>query len=178
MELSNSGFRPTKGGSAAMSARGPTLCVSAWNNGSSLFGGLASSAFRAFDLSAADILREPALLFGIGSVPSWDQKNEAVQSDSRPDRQGDWHESPKRTHFIHRPAKDIHRQTEFCRFRSRSGDRGSRSSEQGRYDRRYDDRGRRADAGQSPRPSLLPEVPWPSRPMPASSSSRMRRSSL
>lgn len=59
---------------------------------------------------AANILREPALLFGIGSatVPLWDQKNEAVQSDARPGRRSDRHKSPKRTHFIHRPAKDIH----------------------------------------------------------------------
>jgi hypothetical protein len=49
------------------------------------------------------------LLFGIGSLafPSWDQKNEAVQSDSRPNRRNGRYESSKRTHLIHRPAKDI-----------------------------------------------------------------------
>ena len=53
-------------------------CVSACNKGSSLFGVLRSSAFE--PSPGADVLREPALLFGIGSaaVPSWDQKNEVV----------------------------------------------------------------------------------------------------
>jgi hypothetical protein len=66
--------------------------------------------FEPSNCPAADILCEPALLFGIGSAtfPSWDQRNEAVQSDSRPGRQSDRHKSPRRAHFIHCPAKDIH----------------------------------------------------------------------
>jgi hypothetical protein len=64
------------------------VCDSAWNKGSSLFGGLRSSAFRSLASPILKVTRGSALLFGISSsaLPSWDQENEAAQSDSRPDR--------------------------------------------------------------------------------------------
>ena len=78
--------------------------------GSSLFGTLRSSVFRPLRCSAVNIFRGSALLFGISSVapPAWDQKNEMAQSDARPDRAvARSIQEPKRTHLIHRPAKDI-----------------------------------------------------------------------
>ena len=67
--------------------------VSAWlatayAAGSSLFGGLRSSAFRPSTFPMFDVTRGPLLLFGISSValPVWDQKNEAAQSVARSDR--------------------------------------------------------------------------------------------
>ena len=57
-------------------------------SGSSLFGGLRSSAFRPSTFPMFDVTRGPLLLFGISSValPVWDQKNEAAQSVARSDR--------------------------------------------------------------------------------------------
>ena len=41
------------------------------------------------------------------ALPSWDQKDEAAQSDSRPDRRVRSAQDSQRTRFIDRPAKDI-----------------------------------------------------------------------
>ena len=75
---------------------------------SSLFGGLRSSAFELSTSPAFDVFRGPLLLFGIGAsaLPLWDQKNEAEQSVSRPDCVRSVQKA-RRTHLIHRPAKDI-----------------------------------------------------------------------
>ena len=56
--------------------------------GSSLFGGLRSSAFRLSASPLDQVTRGSALLFGISSLalPSWDKENEVAQSDSRPNR--------------------------------------------------------------------------------------------
>jgi hypothetical protein len=56
--------------------------------GSSLFGGLRSSAFRLSASPTFEVTRGSSLLFGISSsaLPSWDQENETAQSDARPDR--------------------------------------------------------------------------------------------
>lgn len=47
--------------------------------------------------------------FSSGSAvafPAWDQENEAAQSEQRPDRTMRLAQDTKRTHLIHRPAKD------------------------------------------------------------------------
>ena len=90
--------------------------------GSSLFGGLRSSAFRPSTFPMFDVTRGPLLLFGISSValPVWDQKNEAAQSVARSDRaRRDRDKSPRElTSSIVPRGTSLHRLAEtrlsFC----------------------------------------------------------------
>ncbi|MFB9985070.1 hypothetical protein ACFFNA_36750, partial [Mesorhizobium kowhaii] len=77
--------------------------------GSSLFGVLRSSAFELSALRVFDVFRGSLLLFGIGRRPSHD----GISRMRRPNlsrvltamvRSA---QEPKRTHLIHRPAKDV-----------------------------------------------------------------------
>ena len=70
-------------------------------------GGLRSSAFELSTSPASGVFRGVLLLFGIGAsaFPLWGQKNEVEQSWTRPDVRSVL--PAKRTHLIHRPAKDI-----------------------------------------------------------------------
>lgn len=77
--------------------------------GPSLFGVPRSSAFEQSFAAGRQVFRGPSLLFGISTLalPSWDQKSEAAQSDSRPDSYELLPElDPLRTRLTHRPAKD------------------------------------------------------------------------
>jgi len=74
----------------------------------SLFGGFKSSAFEQSFAAGLQVFRGPSLLFGISTLalPSWDQKNEAVQSDRGLTAMMLPELDPLRTRLTHRPAKD------------------------------------------------------------------------
>ena len=90
--------------------------------GSSLFGGLRSSAFRPSTFPMFDVTRGSLLLFGISSraLPVWDQKNEVAQSVARSDRaRRDRHKNPSElTSSIVPQGTSLHRLAEtrlpFC----------------------------------------------------------------
>ena len=90
--------------------------------GSSLFGGLRSSAFRPSTFPMFDVTRGSLLLFGISSraLPVWDQKNEAAQSVAHSDRaRRDRHKNPSElTSSIVPQGTSLHRLAEarlpFC----------------------------------------------------------------